>query len=237
MRADQFEAYGASHLLVVFVLVLGAYLLMRVGRAHRHTAAAEQFSRRFALVVAALLPIHVIQLLTDQFHIGRSLPLQLCDLLWFAAIYALWTRRPWAVSLTYYWGLTLSLQGVLTPDLTEDFPATPFFAFWALHLLVVWVPVYLTWGLGIRPTWRGYRRTVAMTSTWVVAMLCLNAAVGSNYGYLNEKPAQASILDLLGSWPLYVLVEAVLVAAVWALITLPWERVSARRRVSVTSRV
>jgi uncharacterized membrane protein YwaF len=48
---------------------------------------------------------------------------------------------------------------------------------------------------------------------------------GTNYGYLNRKPAVGTVLDLVGPWPGYVVVEVVVVAGVWALMTWPWARV------------
>jgi uncharacterized membrane protein YwaF len=56
----------------------------------------------------------------------------------------------------------------------------------------------------------------------------LNDLFGSNNGYVNGKPSDATILDVLGPWPLYVVAEMAIVAGGWALITLPW----VRRRVS-----
>lgn len=52
--------------------------------------------------------------------------------------------------------------------------------------------------------------------------MVLNAALGTNYGYLNRTPSAASALDLLGPWPAYVVVEVVVVAAVWALMVWPF---------------
>ena len=60
-----------------------------------------------------------------------------------AAAYALWALRHWAFALTYYWGLVLSTQALISPVLTSpDFPDYRFLGFWWIHLLVVWAAIY-----------------------------------------------------------------------------------------------
>ena len=63
---------------------------------------------------------------------------------------------------------------------------------------------------------------MVVTLLYVGALIAFNAVVGTNYGYLNGKPAGGSALDLLGPWPTYVVMEVLIVAAVWALMTWPW---------------
>ena len=67
------------------------------------------------------------------------------------------------------------------------------------------------------------------TLGWLIAVICLNALLGSNYGYVNGKPSEATVLDLLGPWPAYVAAEMAIVAGGWALITWPWVRRSVRK--------
>jgi hypothetical integral membrane protein (TIGR02206 family) len=161
-------------------------------------------------------------------------PLQLCDVAELTAAYALWSQRHWAFALTYYWCLVLSSQALITPDVgtpeegAPDFPHHLFITFFTLHVLVVWAAIYLTWGRRMRPTWRSYRFAVIATLAWAAFTFTFNAITGTNYGYLNRKPPTASILDVLGPWPVYLLTEITIVLIVWALMTWPWER--ARRR-------
>lgn len=82
----------------------------------------------------------------------------------------------------------------------------------------------------MRPRWRDYRFAVAVTLGWVAFTFVFNLIAGTNYGYLNGKPPTASVLDLLGPWPVYLLVEILIVVCVWALITWPWERTRRREK-------
>ncbi len=231
---EQFTAYGTSHQVVLGVLLAGAVVLVVRGRRTRGTRAAEREARVLAVVTfCVVVPLQFLVLLGSGFDVERELPLQLCDLAALLAPYALWTKRTWAVDLMYFWGITLTTQAALTPDLKSPFPELSFLLFWGMHLLVIWSAVYLTWGLGRTPTWHGYRRSVALTAGYVVVMLAYNAAAGANYGFLNRKPSQPSILDYLGPWPVYLVPEIVIVAVVWALLTWPCVRTGQQHRQAV----
>jgi len=223
-----FEPFDVSHRVVIALLVGGGLLLVVLGR--RRAAEAQSDGTLFAVAILAFtVPLQLVALTRSGWDVERTLPLQLCDLASLVAPYALWRRRRWAVALTYYWGLTLTTQAVLTPDLSVGWPDPVFVLFCGMHLLVVWAAVYLTWGLRLTPTWRGYGTSVAVTTTWAVGVYAFNDRVGSNYGYLNGKPASASILDYLGEWPVYVVAEVVIVMSVWALLTWPWVGATTQR--------
>ena len=156
------------------------------------------------------------------FSAKHSLPLQICDLAWIVVAWALLTLRPLPTALTYYWGLTLSVQALVQPTLTEPFPKLEFFVFWGKHVLIVWGAVYLCLSLRHGPDWASYRRAVRWTFGWLVVVLCLNVVLDANYGYVNGKPSEATVLDVLGPWPVYVVAEMAIVMVGWALVTLPW---------------
>jgi len=221
---DRFQAFTPEHYVLLGIFAVGCVLAALWGRSHRATDRELAARRGFAVVVAVVaVAEQAYQLTPGDFDLGTSLPLALCDLATLSAVVALWTRGPRSAAFTYYVGLTLTTQGVITPSLGQSFPDPRYLGFWALHFLVVWAAVYLTWGLGLRPTWRLYGFTVAVTASWAVVVYLVNVAAATNYGYLNAKPHSASLLDLMGPWPVYVVVEIAVVAVGWALLlTLPW---------------
>jgi hypothetical integral membrane protein (TIGR02206 family) len=219
----EFSAYGPSHLVVLLVFAAVAGALVLAGRRSARVRLAERIVAVAMLVVQ--LGMVVYSNMPSRFGVDHSLPLQLSDLVAPAACYALWSRRHWPYALTYYWGLVLSAQALFSPVLTgPDFPGRDFLVFWSLHLFVVWSAIYLTWGVGMRPGWRDYRVTIAVTVGWAVVAMTVNWLTGANYGFLNRKPEIDSVLDLLGPWPWYLLPEIALVLGVWALMTWPWVR-------------
>src|SRR5690625_6824886 len=80
----------------------------------------------------------------------------------------------------------------------------------------------LVWGLGHRPTWRDYAMAFAATLGWAALAFLVNLLVGTNYAYLNRAPAGPSLLDVMGPWPVYLLVEAAVIAAVWEQVYMTW---------------
>jgi hypothetical integral membrane protein (TIGR02206 family) len=233
VASERFQAFSGQHWVLLAIFAVGVVLVPLWGRAHRGTAAELPTRRGYALVLAvAVVTMQVYyQLEPGGMDLGTSLPFELCDLAEYTAIVALWTRSPRATAFTYYVALTLSIQAIVTPSLGQSFPSPRFFGFWTLHFLVVWAAAYLTWGLGFRPTWSLYRFTCLALLVWAVVVFPVNEVLDTNYGYLNHKPASASLLDLLGPWPWYLLAGGAIIAVGWALVlTLPWQLVGRHER-------
>ena len=223
----EFSSYGPSHWAVLAVFAIGSAVLVYTGRRQTESQ-ARCLGRVLGALTAAVYGAAAVDTLRHP-SIDVSVPLHLTDLATIVAAYALWSRRYWAYALTYYWGLVLSTQALISPiRFGRDFPSFDFVAFWGIHLLVVWAAIYLTWGRGMRPSWRSYRIAVAATVVWAAATLTFNSIAGTDYGFLNRKPATPSLLDVLGPWPIYLLAATVLLLIVWALMTWPWERSRAR---------
>lgn len=210
--------------MMLVLTAVGSVVLVAVGRRLRGRSAATVLCRVFAAVLVVIAGIHVIHgFLPGNFRMQGSIPLQLSDLLRFVSAYALWTRKFWATSVVYYWGLTFNPMSLITPNLHYTWsPLYDFSMYWSLHILVMWAAIFLTWGLAHRPTWRSYWLGIVATLAWAAVTFAFNVFTGTNYGFLNATPTSSSLLDVMGPWPIYLLSAFVAMVVIWAAITWPW---------------
>ncbi len=174
--------------------------------ARRHPGAwTTSFARALALLIlAGWAGEYLADALHGTWSIRFTLPLQLTEVISLTVILALWTRREWLVELAYYWSFSASLQATLTPDLQTSFPHILYFTYFIYHVGAIVASAFLVFGLGIYPRRGAVWRTFGATLAWATVAGLGDVVTGGNYGYLAWKPSHASLLSVLGPWPLYI---------------------------------
>jgi hypothetical integral membrane protein (TIGR02206 family) len=173
-------------------------------------------SRALALVIlSAYVAEQLANALRGTWALRYNLPLQLTDAVTLASLLALWAPRPLLVELVYFWGLTASLQAVLTPDLGQAFPSIFYFTYFTSHSGAVVAAVFLVFGRRLAPRAGGVWRAYAATAGFAAVAGVSDLLTGGNYMYLREKPEESSLLDLMGPWPWYILSAALLCLAMF----------------------
>ena len=150
-----------------------------------------------------------------------NLPLQLCDVTLWATVLACLTLAPRLVEFAYFAGLAGAAMALLTPDLWSPWPTYPAIYFFLVHGGIVVGIAVLAMG-GIAPLRAGaVWRASGMLAGYAAAVGVFNAVFGTNFMFLCRKPANPSLLDVLGSWPCYLVGGAVLALALFWLLWLP----------------
>ena len=75
---------------------------------------------------------------------------------------------------------------------------------------------------GRRPTWLSLWKTMLMLNVYLVAVTAINYALGSNYMFTMQKPHTASLFDVMGPWPWYLLTAELLAVLLFAMLYLPF---------------
>lgn len=187
-------------------------------------------ARPLAVVIGVTYLVeHAAFIVRGTWSLDHNLPLHLTDVVTIVSVAALWTARPRLVELTYFWALTASLQAVLTPNLTERTATIFVFTFFITHSGAIVAAILLVAGRGIVPPAGAVRRMFGATLVVAAAAAAGDLITGGNYMFLRSKPSTASLLDVMGPWPVYIASAAVLGLALFALIDLPLRRARAPR--------
>ncbi|MGC3990809.1 MAG: TIGR02206 family membrane protein [Chthoniobacteraceae bacterium] len=216
-----FQLFGPTHLFILAITFLVPVAM--AGMSRRYRGMEVGFAWFFIVLlladrVAALGVNLEAGLLTWQ----NALPMQLCDWALAATVIALWTRRQTPFDLAYFWGLSGTLQALLTPDTSASFSDLRTWIFFIAHSGIVAAIVFLVFGGRMRVCPRSLLRAWSWSQFYLLLALLTNWTLGANYGYLCAKPVHASLLDWLGPWPLYLVSLEILTLFFYGLYYLPF---------------
>lgn len=225
-----FVLLGPAHLAALLTIVAGNVWLVRHFR-----GAAPDARRRVARIMAVALwtqelGYHAWRAATGTWNVQEMLPLHLCSMLvWLGGI-MLWSGDARLFDFAWFLGLAGASQALLTPDIGPyGFPHYRFFQCMFSHGMIVTAALWMSLVEGLRPSWRSVGRVLVVAHLYAAAVFAVNLALGSNYLYVNRKPATASAMDLMPAWPGYLVwLEGLLVLFLVALY-LPWAVGDARR--------
>lgn len=220
--------FGTTHWMGVLAVV-GSCLL--VGRAPQ---AWRQWLDRALLINLWVYVIVAYAARWASLSLATCLPLHLCDFILMGAIWLLSRphRRQWLYDCLFLWSWIGSVWALITPDLPFDFPHYRYFEFFWGHGLIFVVLAHLAGGHGYGLQPDSWKRAAWGLQAWILGVGGLDYAFGWNYGYLMSRPPAGSPLDLLGPWPLYIVVADLgAVLAFWGM-----SRVWGRRLASGATR-
>lgn len=223
----RFYPFGPGHLAALAVAAATAVALSRLVRRDPGGPAASSVRRGLAafllLATAAFLAYAWSR---GGLSVWDVLPLHLCDFLLLLAVYSLLTLRPAACELLYFWSGG-TLLAMITPDLAVGFPHPYFLAFFALHGAVVVSAAVVTFGCRRYPRPGAPRRAFLATLGYAAAVGAVDLAFDKNFLYLRHAPAQPTLLDWFGPWPVYLITVAAFALGLFVLMDRPFRRSAA----------
>jgi hypothetical integral membrane protein (TIGR02206 family) len=205
------EPWSTDHFAALAATVL-AVALVTARRGDR-----PALRRALAAVLAAgFVGEQLTYALRGDWSAKVNLPFQLTDAVTLVSIAALLRPAPLLCELVYFWALSASLQAVLTPNLDHPFPDVLYFTYFATHIGAITAACLLVFGERRAPRPGAVARVYAITAAFAACAAVVTVVTGGNYMFLRRKPAQGSLLDLMGPWPVYIAVGAVLALLLFA---------------------
>jgi hypothetical integral membrane protein (TIGR02206 family) len=217
-----FQLFGPAHLAALASLVALNLFLLRFRGSPEATRAKVRWMLALTLWVAEV-GWHLWNVFTGQWTAQALLPLNICSALIWLSGFMLIFKNHSIYEFAYFLGIGGAIQYLATPDLgIYGFPHFRYFQTFTSHGLLVTSAIYMTVVEGFRPTWKSLWRVVIIANIYMLLIFFLNRAIGSDYLFVNAKPATASLLDLLPPWPYYILYMEALGVVTFLLLYLPF---------------
>lgn len=226
-----FELFGTGHL-VYLAIIAGIIAFLIWG----WRDPSEKSKRSARLVIASIMLLNEIawhswNIATGAWTIKEHIPFHLCGIAIWSSIYMLLTRDFRVYQIIFFIALAGAIQGVITPPAGE-YGLPHFRAFQTLisHGMVVIATVYIATIERARPTWSSIWKTMLFLNVYLALMFGVNMLLDSNYLFTMRKPETASLFDLLGPWPWYLVAAEILAVMLFSLLYLPFALSDRRTR-------
>lgn len=158
---------------------------------------------------------------TGMWDIRFTLPFQLCSISIYLCTWMIWSKQKWSFEIAYFLGFGGALQAMITPELFYDFPHFRFLHFFIAHIAIILAVFYMLWvekyHINLKSLWKAF----GVLQIIALIVFFINMATGGNYMFLARKPSNASLIDLLGPYPWYILTLELVVLLIFFLLYLP----------------
>jgi len=204
--------YSQSHL-----VILAIYLFMSVIIFLNRNKWKNKDWRRTEIGIAISLILfegtnQVWMYVNGIWKVGRSLPLELCNIGLILCVILLLTRKKVIFELLFFIAILGANQAIFTPALTYEFPHFRFLHFFYAHMVIVWVSLYFMWVKRYFPTFQTTIKLILFINILLPVILYINKQADGNYWFLRYKPKSPSLFDVLGPYPWYIFsLESILI--------------------------
>jgi hypothetical integral membrane protein (TIGR02206 family) len=221
--SSHFQIFGLPHLVIIVLVPFLAALLVLWSRNNDSTAKRIRIGLAFVILVDELAwyGYYVNQ---GWFVFPYSLPLQLCDITLWLTVYTLFTGNSKVYQLIYYWGLAGTTMAVLTPDVSTPPLSWLTLQFFVSHGGPLVGILFLTWRKILVPPKGSYWKAWLWLHGYAVLIGVFNYVFRTNYFYLCEKPSEVSLLEVMGPWPVYIIVGDAIAFVIFWLLWLPFRK-------------
>lgn len=218
-----FVPFSNYHLVVLALFVVFLIVLFL----SRHWLQEEGRERKMRYSLAAILVLceillNVWNVNAGLYNMQDSLPLELCTISLYMCVLMLVLKSKSIFKMVYFTGIGGAIQALLTPVLYYNFPHVIFFEFFIAHMVIIASILYMIWVHKFRPTFKSIFSAMVFLNILVVIIYPINMLTGGNYMFLARKPATASLLDMLGPHPWYLLSLEVVAVVLFMLLYLPF---------------
>ncbi|AST91517.1 MULTISPECIES: YwaF family protein [Sutcliffiella] len=212
--------FSTTHIFVLIIILLAVVALYLF----RNSPFITRYVRWFILflLIISELSLNVWYLSMNVWNVKDTLPLQLCSISLYLCCWMMLTKQKIILEVVYFLGIGGAIQALLTPELFYGFPHFRFIQFFLAHSMIILAILYMIWVEKYRISFSSLWKAFISLQCIALIVYVINIVTGGNYMFLMGKPANPTLLDMLGPYPIYIIFLELVVFIIFLLLYLPF---------------
>ena len=207
-----FEVFGSDHFWGLTISVLLIVIIPWISVRYLNRKSQNNLGMIIGYIVMLNYPAWVmLEIIAGSFDVSLHLPVHLCRVSSLLIPLVMVKQHFLTFEILFFWGLSGSLQGAITPDISAGFPHFHYFRFWVGHNGIILALIHAVVVFRMRPTIHSLWKSFVALNIFLILAVIANLILDANYFWICGKPTTPtgehvpSILDFMGPWPWYIL--------------------------------
>lgn len=222
-----------QHILPILLTIVLGFAVILYAKNKHESIQIQVFKLLGVFVSGVMVVFHGYQISKGGYSLQTDLPLFLCSFMALFIVTFTATRRFVLFEFLVFWVIIGTTQGVITPEIEVGFPSFDYFRYWVVHLGLILIIAYAIVVFKMKPNLKSVIKSFIGLQVYLLILMGINKLLDANYGYLNQKPKSATILDYFGEWPTYVITAQLILIPAFFLIYFPFFLVSKKNKNAV----
>lgn len=156
----------------------------------------------FIILIVCEITMHLWLILTHQWEVG-DLPLQVCSLSTFIALFLFLKHNQKGFNLLFFIGTIPPILSMVTPDIVYQFPHFRFLKYFIHHSAIPLAVLYFILLEGYRVPRKAIINSFLTLNLIAVPVFFLNIKLGTNFFFLANPTETKTLLSFFGSGIMY----------------------------------
>ncbi|MEH7747013.1 TIGR02206 family membrane protein [Neobacillus drentensis] len=216
---QRFEMFSTVHIVTLglFFAACGALVYFR-----NQQKKYQQFIKwtLFILLPTCEFSLQLWLILTKQWDVS-NLPLQLCSISSFLAMFLFLKKNRYVFYLLYFFGTLPPILAMVTPEMPYTFPHFRYIEYFLHHSVIPLAAFYFILYEGYRVPMKAILFSFLTVNMIAVPIFFLNLQLGTNFFYLASPTDAKTILTFFGTGIMYYVYLEVAALIVFFIMYLP----------------
>lgn len=186
----------------------------------------------FTILLVCEISLQLYLIAVKEWKVS-DLPLQLCSLSTFLALFLFFKKSPKVFHLLFFIGLLPPILAMISPDIVHQFPHFRFIRYFLKHSAIPLAIFYFIQFEGYRVPRKAVLSSFLTINLIAVPIFFLNRLIGTNFFFLAAPSEAKTLLSFLGSGIVYIISLEIVALIVCIITYIPMHKLQRKENIKL----